>query len=364
VANSIGREAVPAGLFTGKSKQLYDCLYGLTRGAVVPSRSVRISRAQLMAKANIGSRVTFDANIERLKSVGLIYVRPIAGEHTGNEYTVLLPEEITADVKSLPSQTTLSSQTSLTGSTQKLDRLVSLETSQTRQSQTVDLTDTSGKHKNSLKSSDDDDTHTLGKFAEIMLEAARCVVGGSVNKSKEECARWEEVATILAEELRRAAHLTGPISSAPAFLAAHLRRALRKRGGSESEDQTQPDEEKPPPERAPRATKEARARRRTAEEAKSTFSLEDCLKYAKHLAATGQGITNPGGYATTIYRTGEADELIAKFLAQPVAPEDTSRCPDCHGSGWWYPHGIEQGVVKCRHERMSRSPLPAENGSD
>jgi hypothetical protein len=37
VANSIRREAVPAGLFKGKSKQLYDALYGLTRGAVVPS---------------------------------------------------------------------------------------------------------------------------------------------------------------------------------------------------------------------------------------------------------------------------------------------------------------------------------------
>src|SRR3954462_3407784 len=36
-ANSIVREAVPGGLFRGKSKQLYDALYLLTRGAVVPS---------------------------------------------------------------------------------------------------------------------------------------------------------------------------------------------------------------------------------------------------------------------------------------------------------------------------------------
>ncbi len=42
-ANSINREAVPSGLFTGKSKQLYDCLYSLTRGAFVPTRSIRIS---------------------------------------------------------------------------------------------------------------------------------------------------------------------------------------------------------------------------------------------------------------------------------------------------------------------------------
>ena len=42
VANSIVREAVAGGYFTGKSKQLYDCLYTLTRGAIVPKRSVVI----------------------------------------------------------------------------------------------------------------------------------------------------------------------------------------------------------------------------------------------------------------------------------------------------------------------------------
>ena len=42
VPNSITREAIPAGVFRGKSKQLYDCLYWMTRGAVVPTRAVRI----------------------------------------------------------------------------------------------------------------------------------------------------------------------------------------------------------------------------------------------------------------------------------------------------------------------------------
>src|ERR1043166_8049799 len=56
VPNSIVREAIPAGYFTGKSKQIYDCLYAMTRGAVVPVRSVRISMERLMVKADIGSR--------------------------------------------------------------------------------------------------------------------------------------------------------------------------------------------------------------------------------------------------------------------------------------------------------------------
>lgn len=86
----------------------------------------------------------------------------------------------------------------------------------------------------------------------------------------------------------------------------------------------------------------------------SKFSLEDCQKYAAYLHASGQGITNPGGYATSIYRSGEADALIEKFLNPPPAAElpDTSQCPDCHGTGFWYPEGIGQGVKKCGHEKL------------
>jgi hypothetical protein len=34
---------------------------------------------------------------------------------------------------------------------------------------------------------------------------------------------------------------------------------------------------------------------------------------------------------------------------------DASKCPDCAGSGWHYPQGMEKGVRKCRHERLSVS---------
>ncbi len=86
----------------------------------------------------------------------------------------------------------------------------------------------------------------------------------------------------------------------------------------------------------------------------SNFTLEECQRYAAHLHATGQGITNPGGYATSIYRSGEADALIEKFLTPPVSPEtpDAGRCPDCRGTGFWYPRGVNHGVTKCRHEKL------------
>ncbi len=95
----------------------------------------------------------------------------------------------------------------------------------------------------------------------------------------------------------------------------------------------------------------------------SKFTLKECRRYAAHLHATGQGITNPGGYATTIYRSGEVDPLIENFL-QPLpptpTPADSSKCPDCHGTGYWYPKGIERGVTKCKHNRLTNEGLTPE----
>lgn len=88
----------------------------------------------------------------------------------------------------------------------------------------------------------------------------------------------------------------------------------------------------------------------------SKFTIEECQRYAKHLQSTGQGINNPGGYATTIHRTGEADQFIEGFLhpevTSPALPLDTSQCPDCQGSGFFYPQGIEGGVARCKHEQL------------
>jgi hypothetical protein len=41
-----------------------------------------------------------------------------------------------------------------------------------------------------------------------------------------------------------------------------------------------------------------------------------------------------------------------KELPDQIAstPQDFSPgCPDCHGTGWWYPNGTENGVAKCKH---------------
>ncbi len=68
------------------------------------------------------------------------------------------------------------------------------------------------------------------------------------------------------------------------------------------------------------------------------------------------GITNPGGYATKIHRSGEADDLIETFLnPSPTQTNvvDITRCPDCRGTGFYEPGGAGKGVAKCKHERLT-----------
>jgi hypothetical protein len=82
----------------------------------------------------------------------------------------------------------------------------------------------------------------------------------------------------------------------------------------------------------------------------SRFTLEECRRYAEHLHKTGQGIRQPAAYATSIYRSGEADEQIATFLSPAASKPST--CPLCASTGGFiYPSGeIGQGPVKkCEH---------------
>lgn len=84
----------------------------------------------------------------------------------------------------------------------------------------------------------------------------------------------------------------------------------------------------------------------------SKFSLEECRRYAEHLQKTGQGINNPGGYATTIFRSGEFDAQIEAFLNSSGKQVESNSCPDCSGSGYYYPEGVEKGVKICKHDRL------------
>jgi hypothetical protein len=44
--------------------------------------------------------------------------------------------------------------------------------------------------------------------------------------------------------------------------------------------------------------------------------------------------------------SGEAAETPAKGQINPAG------CPDCGGSSWWYPEGVDKGVARCKHDKL------------
>lgn len=218
VPNSLTREAMPQGLFRGKSKQVYDYLYHQTRGAMTPRRSVRKSRKEILKGSGLGSMVTVDAAVEHLKNVGLLDVRAAVGSLNGNEYEVFTPEEISTR---LPSSTSITSTTSLT---QNLDNLDVLESGSTSITQTVETTDSYGSPKTKIKDKDHiDDDARAGRLSAKLSQAERELTG----KTSMSDEKWDELAEVLITELKIAAART-TVSNVPAFLAEHLRRRLWK----------------------------------------------------------------------------------------------------------------------------------------
>lgn len=214
VPNELIRDAVPAGFFIGKSKQLYDFLYSQTRGAIVPTRVVRMSRDELMKRTDIGAVVTLRSNLQRLQQIGLIRMRSIIGSHEGNEFEVFIPSEI--------SQT---SQTSSTDSSQKVDRLDRLETSQTSQSQPIDNKDTNGESNTFLKTLKDHDDLWNG-----LVEHFPDLGSDQIEKA------FHEITSLIWQELSsRVEHAKNPPVS-PAYFVAIVKSLCRS--GKEKEAST------------------------------------------------------------------------------------------------------------------------------
>ena len=352
---------MPSGLFPGSTKKVYDALYIRTRGAVVPTKSVRASRRDLLTWTGIRNLKTIDNHIRYLMAIGLIVRNWELGSNEGSRYEVRLPEE--AHYQLPPVVESGGDWPPLTTTPQNMSSGYTQEMGSGGQSHFVDSNTNSTNPKTSFKTSiDDDETHTLAKFSKTLVEAARGVVGGGFVNSEQERERWNELGKLLADELKEAAQRTDTISSVPAFLTAHLRRRLARKPPPTADTKKSSD---PSQKTYLSATSESgqksdtkgageAAERETLTTGRSKFSLEECRRYADHLHTTGQGITNPGGFAMTIYRSGISDAFIEKFL-RPNEKEvllNASACPDCNGTGFYYPHGAEHGVIKCKHEKL------------
>jgi len=297
VPNSITSQAIPQGLFrAGKSKHLYDVLYSLTRGAIIPSRKVRMSKSELMKKSGIGSRITFDTCISHLQQVGLLKVNVFSGQHFGNEFEVFLPDEIDTQ----PSQarlTRLTTQPSQPSSTQNLDRVVSLENSQTRQALINENKDTSANAKTLIKTKeekriDDEPAAAFRPIFEKLNEVFKDVTGREATGSDEQ--KLSQLGELIAAEFVEAASRTKIVSDPAAFLLTHMRRRL----GVRSIKVETPTEKE-----------------------------------------TGKGTASTKPTKREIQLTD--DEI--------------QECPDCQGRLLIYPGGPGKGAVMCRHQPLIKA---------
>jgi hypothetical protein len=220
VANSIVRQ-IPNGIFVGKSKQMYDYLYSLTRGAIKPTRSVRVSKFALMRGSGIKSTHTFYNNVRHLEAIGLIITTRIDGEKRGNSYEVLVPEEIKGGLEHLAHLAQLGQ---LAQPTQKLPLAVSAETALPALGSVPISNDTSSVSKTSFKDIESIDDEAFAAMLKVFKEMSEKVSGKRPGKNQKD--NWEELAELLKMEFEIASARTKSISNVPAFLTEHLRRRL------------------------------------------------------------------------------------------------------------------------------------------
>jgi hypothetical protein len=228
------RDALPAGLFPGSSKKLYDALYLRTRGAVVPVKTIRATRRELGQWSGIKNIKTIAAHLSHLSTVGLIVHRWERGSTEGSVYEVRLPEEAIGIGLgwSKPTLDPLGSPESPLDqrSVQPLDQ----KSVSGGLSQVIEESTPPGDPKTSFKTKDlnTDDEACAGLVA-IFAELSRELTGRGLSLGDRD--RWRELGELLAAEAQIAAARTGQVSSVPAFLTEHLRRRLWKKDKAQLE---------------------------------------------------------------------------------------------------------------------------------
>jgi hypothetical protein len=284
-ANSLDRVALPAGIFPGSSKKLYDALYIRTRGAVVPIKSLRATKRELSDWSGIRNAKTIDAHLRYFSAVGLIISSWERGQNDGALYEVLLPEETSGLFVGsrgvTPPDPTLHGDTPPEGELpQNLGSPYHQNLGSPHVTNLPIESTTSDRPKTSFKTNTErDDDEAFAGFASAMKKVVREITGRETSAA--EATRWSELADVLATELKIAAGRT-TVSSVPAFLAEHLRRRLWKK-----------------------------EKRQIDAEAAEQGTVTSAVKI------------------------------------------DATKCPDCFGTGMYYPEGFDKGVARCPHSKLT-----------
>jgi hypothetical protein len=98
-------------------------------------------------------------------------------------------------------------------------------------------------------------------------------------------------------------------------------------------------------------------------EASALAELDELLTSEFKLAAgRADGVSAPGAFFAEHLRRRlwkkEKRQLEEEGKAvggrqSAAAKVDASKCPDCFGTGMYYPEGFEKGVARCGHARLS-----------
>ena len=230
--NSLDKLALPAGIFPGSSLNLYRALWVRTRGAVVPTRTIRATKRKLSGWSGIRNVKTIDSHLRYFSAIGLVVADWQRGQNDGALYTVFMPEEtrgllagsrgVTPPNPTSPHVTppdTMSPQNTGSPHHQNLGSphltQVALESTNSATGKTSFKTNT-----------DKDDDEAYARLVSALKVAVKEVTGRE--SSPAEANKWSELAEVLVTELKIAAGRT-TVSSVPAFLAEHLRRRLWKK---------------------------------------------------------------------------------------------------------------------------------------
>lgn len=223
--NSVVRVALAQRMFRGKSKQIYDYLWSVSRGAINPVRTIRRTFNEIQKGTGIGSRNTVISGIVHLENINLIKREVAVGESSGNFYEIFTPEELGYDIfLGSTSSTNLPGSTSSTETTQKVVVPV-VPLSGTTGTTLIDVgKDTYSFPKTSFKDykTDDDKACAFATLIETLATASEKLTGKPV--SYRDAEKWGTLAELLVLELEKAFRKTDSISSVPAFLTEILRR--------------------------------------------------------------------------------------------------------------------------------------------
>jgi len=194
-------------------------------------RSIRVTKPSLMKGASIGSERTLLKNLAHLKSIGLIHVNVTDGEHSGNEYTVFLPEEIGLP-RTPPTPPTPPTTNNLRHPPQKVGYVPPAESGVGGVGLNLTESTVYEEPKTSFKTNTENDDDEAGATAlwRELKKVIQEITGREATPL--ECSKMIEVIEVIALEGKIAAART-TVSSAGPFLAEHLRRRLFKKNKQE-----------------------------------------------------------------------------------------------------------------------------------